>query len=168
MNTQNNDDLENRFFYRFTKVLYFFFLTTVIAIISCALFYKLTHFSLDNSKSKIVCNNGKEYTFKCINISSEYLYTENLKLHDYREDDDNQIARSACSNNPEDYKNWGHRDRLLGGGDSDKIYTIKPARNWHTVATTFRYSCFIFLIFYIILNITKESLIYLAFGKKLT
>jgi hypothetical protein len=168
MNTHNGDNLENKFFYRLTKILYFLFLTTVIAILSCVLFYKLTYFPLDNSKSKIVCSNGKEYTFKGINILSEYLYTENLQLHDYSEDDDNQAARSACSNNPEDYKNWGNRDRLLSGGDLDKIYTLKAARDWHKVATAFRYSCLIFLAFYIVLNITRESLIYLAFGKKLT
>ncbi len=170
-------NLQNRFFYRLVKVMHYFMLFTCIGIIAVILFENIPHKIIDNNKSAIICKNGKSY----------HLNEANLFIappdQDFDNKNDNQ-AKIFCKYGPPitDTELIAKLEKAPASKKDSlsdwEVVTVPVERNystnfqfqrdWKSFKRTIITSLIIFSIIYIVLNIIKETLIYLAFGRKFT
>ena len=180
-------NLENRFFYRLTNVMHVFSLILFFLIASTILYMSIPAGDIpDNTKSYIVCDNSK----RSIPLSDAkieiYSYSKELSYSD------DKAAKDFCTTNsagavthpilkeitdPALLKrlNAGEFERLNSSNERDtsldKNYTIKISykpKNWRAYAETIFWVFISFMIFYSVINIVRETLLYLAFGKKIS
>lgn len=148
-----HDELENHIFYRLIKVLY---TGTLIIFFIGALGMGISEEpvqKVDNDKSYFTCANGNSYLFKDANI---YLWSsDNTSLNNY----DDETAKNICTKSYE----------LKGMIPSSNSYilTIVPQTvgSWSSVLAIWFFGI---LITYTVLNILRETLIYIIYGKKFT
>lgn len=164
-------NLENRFFYRLTNVIYIFSLILFFLIASTILYGSIPFGDIpDNTKSYIVCNNGKK---------SLPLSDARMEIHTYSKElsySDNKAAKDFCTSNSAGAITDPILLDILNGKlpestSLDKNYTLKISyepKNWRAYAETVFWVFISFIIFYSIINIVKETLLYLAFGKKIS
>lgn len=161
-------NLENRFFYRLVKVVYYFFLAISTLVILFINYNELVYFPIDNNRSYIACYYGKHYSLVSSDITL-YSYWNNYQLS-Y---DDDEKAKKSCSKNIPESVSSNSKPYTPTLADIEEIenaekYSLVIARDWAKIGNVVFYSMFYFVIIFSILNVIREALLYLAFGKKLT
>ena len=155
-------NLETRFFYRLVKVFYIFNLAFLVIIATTILFGAIPAGDIpDNENSYITCRDGKKYSLPVVGIQTNY---DENKLHTNNRD----IAMQFCY----DPKLHGvTHNPFIKFIPENKLYSFtmvyKP-RDWAYYFNTLIWCSLIAAIYYIVINIIKETLIYLAFGRKFT
>lgn len=172
MSKFNSDHLEDRFFYRLVMVLYFFCLAIFFIISIFILDLTLPMPAINVEKSYISCDGGKVYSLQTIGINLAS-YETNLDT-----DNDNKTKKWCFLKSlkpvtdpkiiAELNKSQSEKPVVLDIISTNKNYSLELEyqRDWSSFIDTFFLCLFCFLIFYIVINIIKETLIYLAFGKK--
>jgi len=172
-----NQDLESRFFYRLVKVVYYTFLFLFLGL---AFFFgqeAMPKTYVDNDKSYLVCETGL-YLFNDVGIS--FWNKNNSEKYLYSDAEVEKKATEAClkrtefgvhetkETTPESERAEKMRKKLLSESNH-KPYTFsiefKTIGSWKEV---FEWWLAGGGLIYIILNIIKETFIYLAFGRKFT
>lgn len=146
-----HDPLENRFFYRLVKTLY----TLSVALLVLATIFYMNDYAYqtlaqDDKNSYVECQNGKKYTLDIVGIKT---YISDPEISE----DEQNIADTFCRSQA------GYINQL----EKNKI-TVKYKRDLYGSRYDFMIMLFISFICYMMLNIAKETLIYLAFGRKFT
>jgi hypothetical protein len=146
-------NLENRFFYRLVKVLYG--LSLGLLLLATAFYineYAHQTLTQDNEKSYVTCQqNGKKYPLNLVGIEM-YFYGPSIGATEQN------IADNFC---------FAHQTGLIDLLATNQI-TVAYKMDLYSARFDFLIMLIISYLFYILLNITKESLIYVAFGKKFT
>lgn len=188
---KNNEDLEDRFFYRLVKVLYIFTFGLCVLFILFILYISYPVNTIDNRSSIIICNDGNRYSLERSGLE---LDSETRKFSNYNDTE----ARKWCKNKHFDPTGAvpvteSHFDPATAVPTNDTQLDNKKSEaeqkvdwekfvlkeNYNVEISYFprdwvRYSSillrsFVFLLFaYVMLNIIREMLIYLAFGRKFT
>jgi hypothetical protein len=170
-----NHDLESRFFYRLVKVVYFLFL--FLALILAFYFgygYMPTKY-VDNDKSYLVCPKGL-YTFNSQGIQ---FWVRDNDENKFTSNNFDEKAKKSCSEYVE--SDWELADKPPEMERAEKMrkeFISNPNHGPFTVSLeigtegSWKKALEWWLggggLIYIILNIIKETLVYLAFGKKFT
>lgn len=162
-------NLEDRFFYRLVKVLHYFshgifFLVGIVILFS---FFPPNDIP-DNAKSYIVCDNGKisrpvsDAGMEIYSYSKELGYSDDIKAKKFCVTDSDEKVTDRVMQDILDGK-------LSRYTEISKNYTLKikyQPRDWLEYLNTIWWYFLAYAIFYIAANIFRESLIYVAFGKK--
>lgn len=150
-------NLENRFFYRLIKVNYFFWLIVFFIGIIIYLIAEIPSGTIPYyEKSYIRCNgtNNKIYSLKGCNLSYRYSKTYF---------DDYEISKEAkilCEGSP--------KNLLSRNQDNFTLEVAYKPRQWGNYISNLPWLFLIFIIYYGVTNILRETLIYLAFGRPFT
>lgn len=173
-----NQDLECRFFYRLVKVVYYIFLFLFLTLVFYFGYSSMPKKYVDNDKSYLVCETGL-YLFNDVGIyfwnennSDKYLSTSS----DVEKKAEEGCSRKADMPNtyetqevtPESERAEKRRKELLSKpnhGSYTFSIEFKTEGSWKE---TFEWWLEGGGLIYIILNLIKETLIYLAFGRKFT
>ncbi|MCX7124836.1 MAG: hypothetical protein NTU49_03610 [Gammaproteobacteria bacterium] len=151
--------LENRFFYRFVKVWRIFWIFLAIIATLFILWRHIPSSNIpDNMKSTIFCTRTKVHAdFLSLGIMP-YPYKNEV----FSESDDTR-AMNFCG------KDYHGKSILQGLLDSDHdVNIVYYPRNWFGYPRVTLTTTSLFLIFYILLNLFCEALLYLFLGKKLS
>lgn len=164
MHKQDIIRLENRFFYRLTKVIYFFCFVIYFLIIAIILFISIPNANIaDEKKTYILCDNGKKsLTINKTNLDF-YIYSGILS-----DSSDIEAKKFCMSKETYDQMSFFEKE-LYNAGVINKNYNLKilyKPRDWISYLLTIFKVAMSFIFFYIILNTIKETLLYLAFNKK--
>lgn len=121
----------------------------------------------DNTRSYIICNNGKVSKPLSKTKVEIYKYSKELSISD------NEKALRFCASDskgritdPVIMSALNYNLTVVNKNYKLKIF-YEP-RDWVSYWELIRTCFFIYAIFYIVTNIIKESLIYVAFGRKFT
>ena len=146
-------DYEKSFLYRLIQFLYVSAFIIGLLLVVYIGYQEKPHKVVNNEKSLIKCNNGRNFTFSSINI---FVFDKNSSLSNYED----VAARKACE--------YGIKD------DYSNSYKT-PAVNYQAIATSEIQGSWgdviawwfggLVIIFFGI-NIIRESLLYIFLGKK--
>ncbi len=151
-------NLDNRFFYRLTKVLNITIFIALLAFMLFILWKNIPPKNPDDLKSVIVCGKTRAkmpIAFLGILLHGDYPQSWT--------DKDDKIVTNFCVN-----KYHGHS--VLQGGLAS-IYTVKIIyckRDWSNYFHFALTRIPILITFLLLVNLFFETLLYLAFGKKLS
>jgi hypothetical protein len=155
---RTNISLENKFFYRLVKVLHILNMTLFFIAISCYLYCYIPSGTIpDNERSYIACENGQKYILNKININLESYEKE-------FNDEAKKQAQKICVGTGIDYSAYGEINPL----PNYSLKLIYKPREWMVFGNALLWCFFVAAIYYSIMNIIREALIYLAFGRKFT
>lgn len=147
-------NLESRFFYRFVNVMHFFSIILFLLITCIILIQAIPPKIIDMDNSYISCFDDSHYPLSAFSEKNTPLL-KNIPIF-YILD---EIARQLCLD-----KNPKH----LNDGKNYEIKISHQERNWGDFFAITICCLVAFVIFFSILNIIREALIYIAFGRKLT
>lgn len=164
-------NLEDRFFYRLVKVMHYFMHGIFILIAAMFLYSLFPDGDIpDNTRTYIICDNGK---------TSVPLNKAHIDIYQYSKElssSDDEKAKNFCTSD----SNGKITDpimldilnkKLPDNTELEKNYRLKifyEPRDWFGYGHTILWFAFIYAVFYTITNLIKESLIYVAFGRKFT
>lgn len=148
-------NLENRFFYRLVKVWRILWITIAVIIVPVVVFCNIPDKVSDNNNSYVICTDNT-------NIKTSF-NSLGIKTHS---DDDNKLSESDddkaenfCSKNSK---------FILQDALYPTIKIVYEPRNWSGYSSIVLITFTSFLVFYALLNLFCEVLLYLAFEKKLS
>ncbi len=148
-------DLEIKWFYRLVKVMYVFFLTTGFIGVLCIGWNSKPYQVIDNKKSYLNCPDGTRYSFDSLDL---YFYSKQ-PFSAY----DGKKAIEKCN------KKMSNRHPKFGydlAFDEKFIsWSFKTNGSWIEAIEWWLLGS---LIVFLIINIIKQSLIYVVYGKKFT
>lgn len=147
-------NLENNFIYRFVKVVYILsFLAVSLIIIAIGWTTKPTKY-VDNQKSYLACENGKSYTLETAKV---YVWSGDTELSGYNEADARKVCAYAIADDYLDkYETPTNRNYTLN-------LTYATRGSW--ISTILIWGIGISAS-YVVLNLARETLLYIFLGKK--
>lgn len=161
-------NLENKCFYRLVKVMYVFFLAVCFIIIGLLGWETKPYQVIDGDISYFTCPNGERHSFDSLDL---YVYSSSFSSSDAEK------AISEC--NKHHKKNEPVTDSALlkifnsnsnhwkiAYGDpypTTRIYTTRGS--WVEVIQWWVLG---FFVVFLIINVIKQSLLYIVYGKKFT
>lgn len=152
MNTQNKQ-LEQNILYRTINVLYFCTWIAGLLFISVLAYSFKPYEIVDSQNSYINCNNGKKYTLENAKI---YLFVGDKYMGQYND----TKARKVCEYGiVDDYPN-NYKTPIYANYTVDTVHKMSGA--WKDVILTIVIGC---LVLFFGLNLIKETLLYLFFGR---
>lgn len=166
-------ELEKKLFYRLVKVFYIFFLMIFLSAMFFSGYSSIPQRYVDDERSYLVCENGI-YPFKNLGI---HFWTEKGEIVSNNFD---KKADRVCSGNDDSaIKESGQitpeiaraelKRREMIRQPNHPVYVLSP--EFITEGGWFDVFCWWFLgsgITYITLSVIRDTLIYVAFGKKFT
>lgn len=189
MKSDKNIDLNNRFLYRLVNVWYFTFFILGLIVVFGALYFEFPDLVIDESQTTVLCYLGRTLP----PISELHQYGIQISTYDKSlNDEGDTIIREICSKKSTGYAPPLTQKEVEENGLNEKesiFERIKDAwdsivhpwedinkENYHLILTYNRnfieYSYTVitilglFLAFYFFLNLIKETLLYIAFGKR--
>ncbi len=170
---RNTMNLENKFIYRLIAVLYYSSFTIFCVYTYFYTYNQVAYSPVDNNKSYINCNSGLHYSFSEADIQFDS-YSNNSDLNN---DDDNK-AKELCSQNSlnndvsvktsSTTKSYKPTLADIEEIDNAEKYSLVIKRDWNVIRKYIINSIYNLVLAYFILNLVKETLIYLVFGKKIS
>lgn len=170
----NEDNLEQKFTFRLVKVAYILALFCGIVFVGLIGWSEKPYNAVDNAKSTITCNGGKSYSFNSVGI---YPIGGATTLDSF----DNEEAGKFCMEHyTYSYTQNSNPNKQLTATFS-QLPSLGLSASQYPVASWFTYSMshyvqgswtnvilwlvIGFLVVYIVLNIIRETLNYIFFGR---
>ena len=159
-------DLEDKWFYRFVKVMYIFSLA-IVSILFVIMCWNPPREIIDNDKSYFVCPDGSQHSFHSLGMQ---FYSENS----FNLDTDVKKAIQECNKNLKKgepltdktaikwldaYKHW---DSMESPYPTRWIY--ETVGSWLSVVQLMFFGL---TIIFLIINILKQAILYIVYGKKI-
>lgn len=152
----NENNLENKFLYRFVNVAYIGGLILFGLIVFAIGWSSKPEKIVDNQKSLITCNNGKKYSLEAAKIN---VWSGEKQLDSYDDKDARKVCAYAITGDYIDkYETPSYMNYQL-------VLSHKTAGSWGSAVMWWVFGLF---GIYAILNIIKETLLYIIFNKKLS
>ncbi|CAM2737034.1 Uncharacterised protein [Legionella steigerwaltii] len=144
-------DLQNKWFYRLVKVLYIFFLAVGLIGVLCIGWCLKPYQLVDTKKSYLTCPDGTRHSFHSLD-----LYFDSKKsFSDY----DAKKAIKMCGKHSDEFEKY----RAPSPEPYPTHWEFKELGSWLSVMKFWLWGI---IIVFIIINVTKQSLVYIVYGKK--
>lgn len=146
-------NIEDKLLYRLVKVAYIIVLLIGILIVGAIGWSSKPETYIDSDKSSLSCDNGKKYTLDSLGI---YLITDDTRLDTY----DDRRAKIACTYGVKD--DYITQYKLPSVANYQVNYVNSIRGSWKSALFWWLLG---FLGAYITLNLIRETLNYILFGK---